>query len=737
MPAGLKIQSKIITTLCIVTVMLLSACSRDNPLSIPQAYIEEPEAFCLENGPYASYTLLESIDITNTVESLPENYPDGYDKATLLLTAPFLVNSSDITPKAISDTTTVYNEETDSYDTVLIVLEKTLSPDLVDKLSYDESRLIEGYSPQVLSLSISVNYPIGGVQASSEIDEDQLSASLDLEYGKNIVTTKAAASIRVPRTFVDCINPLTVKELTSDEFKDDDRYKVLSVVQSFIVEIDREDLSSFEQKELISIISSSEDDKFGRVMAVNDDFLVIGTPSEDSDAKGIILADKFITSDVNEKFIQNEDSIDSGAVYVFQKDTVNSWVFHSFIKASNSEPGDLFGSAISLDESRLVISAPGEGSITSGVHNSMNAEVDNFKLNNSAPSSGAVYVYELDESSNNWSEKFYIKPEVNTISDGDFDKGFGSQLLLYKNKLLIAAPLEDSDNGVANDSSQPDSGAVYIYRVNINSGWSYVGTLKAYNPGAGDKFGSAIAASDEYFVVGSPFEDHSNRVITDFQSYDEDPENPFEKNTRKDSGAVYVYKHSFQNDLFSEIAHIKPTNSDAFDYFGSSVSIINNKLFVGSIGEDGSGKGLNRDMDKNNLEDSGAVYVFDSNLDTNLDSNLDTDLWTESAYIKANDSQEGALFGKYLTTNSDSLFVSAPLFDSPISVNAGKVYFYKLMDDTINQELLFQPAGASEEMRFGSQIVTFGGNLVIGASGYIEGESGIDETFVGKVFTYD
>jgi hypothetical protein len=728
MPAGLKFQSTVITSLCIFSVILLSACSRDNPLSIPPEFVEEPEALCLENGPYLDLTLLESIDITNTAEPVPENYPYAFKNTLITFTTPFLTNRSDIIPRTITETSYEYDEESETYETFLVVTQKSLNLDLLDKVSYQELRRIDGYSPLVMSISVSVTYPKEGSQAFDEISDELLFVSSDLDYGVNTITTKVAVSLKVPRTSIDCVNPLTAEELSSDNFKDEDLYKVVQISQSFPVEIDRQNLSTFEQKELTSIISNSENDKFGRIMDVNEQFLVIGSPSEDSDAKGIILSDKFTTNDEQERFVQNEGSADSGAVYIFQKEGVNSWAFHSFIKSSNSDAGDLFGSAVSLHGNNLVISALGEDSITSGIHNSTDSQVNNYKLNNSAQSSGAVYMYEFDNSSNTWSEKYYIKPKDNTITDGDFNKGFGSQLALYKNKLLISAPLEDSDE--SGSASQPDSGAVYVYSNVLSNGWNYAGALKAINAGAGDQFGSAIAVNDNYFVVGSPFEDHSSRVITDIRNYEEDPEEPFENNSRKDSGAVYVYKHSLQNDAFFATAHIKATNSDAFDYFGTSVALLNNKLLVGSIGEDGSGKGLNRNMQKNDLLDSGAVYVFNAS--------LNSDFWTENTYIKANDSQEGALFGKFIAADTNSFFISAPLFDSFDSVvDAGKVYFYNLIDKAISQELLFQDVGTSSGMRFGSQLTTFGSNLVIGASGYIESESGNDEAFVGKVFTYE
>jgi hypothetical protein len=726
MPAGLTFQLKIITTLSLVTV-LLSACSRDNPLSIPTEYIEKPESFCLKDGPYADLTLLESIDITNTIDSVPESYPILFNDSLIELNASFLRSNSDITPKTITDS--IPNPD-DENENILIVTQKILKTELYEYLTEDDDiTSIIGYPPEVLSLSVSVDYPKDGSQIKDEINEDRLFVTSDLDYGSNTIVINVVANVKVPRTFIDCENPLTVEELDSIDFKVDDGYKFIIINQSFPVDIIRNGLNNFNIKELTSIVSSSENDQFGRVLSVNDDFLVIGIPREDTLAKGVVSADKFSTNDPDELFSQNEDSLNSGAVYVFQKSDFNTWSFHSFIKSSNSESDDLFGSAVSLYGDTLVISAPGEDSIASGIYLSFENETENLKSNNLALSSGAVYLFEFNETSNSWFEKYYIKPVANVINDGDYNKGFGSQLALYKNKLLVSAPLEDSDDGVSNNSDYPDSGAVYTYTNSLDN-WTYSGVLKALNPGINDKFGSAISLDNDFFAVSSPFEDHSNRLITNnIQSIDPDKIEDFDNDSREDSGSVYIFNHSLESTLFSLSAHIKPSNSDEFDFFGSSVSITNGKIFVGAIGEDSSGKGLNRDMNRNDLTDSGAVYVFNYDQENNI--------WVEDTYIKANDSQAGASFGKYLVVDSDNLFISSPLFDSSTNINAGKAYFYNLIDSSIVQELLFQAIGSFSEMRFGSQIAIYDGNMVIGASGFIKNETGVSYTSVGKVFTYE
>ena len=57
----------------------------------------------------------------------------------------------------------------------------------------------------------------------------------------------------------------------------------------------------------------------------------------------------------------DRSNAESGAAYVFNLEG-DAWVQHSYIKASNGDIGDLFGSAIALNAagSLLVVGAPGE-----------------------------------------------------------------------------------------------------------------------------------------------------------------------------------------------------------------------------------------------------------------------------------------------------------------------------------------------------------------------------------------
>ncbi len=97
---------------------------------------------------------------------------------------------------------------------------------------------------------------------------------------------------------------------------------------------------------------------FGYAIALsaNGDTLAVGAPGEDSSARGV---------GGNEM----DDSLsDAGAVYVFARNS-GSWSQQAYVKASNTESFDGFGSAVALnfDGNTLAVGAVGEDSSSPGI----------------------------------------------------------------------------------------------------------------------------------------------------------------------------------------------------------------------------------------------------------------------------------------------------------------------------------------------------------------------------------
>ena len=102
--------------------------------------------------------------------------------------------------------------------------------------------------------------------------------------------------------------------------------------------------------------------------------LAIGAPHENSGAKGINGDQK------------NQSAEDTGAIYFFTRKGT-TWTQTAYVKASNADSYDEFGSAMALskDGKLMAVGARGEASAAKGINGNQN--------DNSALGAGAVYIF--------------------------------------------------------------------------------------------------------------------------------------------------------------------------------------------------------------------------------------------------------------------------------------------------------------------------------------------------------
>jgi hypothetical protein len=327
-------------------------------------------------------------------------------------------------------------------------------------------------------------------------------------------------------------------------------------------------------------------DQFGFSVALNSDgnTLVVGAPTEDSDANGI-------GGD------QNDDSAeDAGAVYVFTRSGI-TWTQQQYIKASNSDGADEFGYAVALsgNGNTLAVGARLEEGSGTGV---------NPPANNSASSAGAAYVF--TRSGSTWSQQAYVKAS-NTGVDDQF--GYSVALSADGNKLAVGAPFEDSNatgvGGNQADNSASSSGAVYVYTR--SGSWTHQAYVKASNTGAGDDFGTSVALSGDgnTLAVGAPLERSIATGIGGNQADDSVDE----------AGAVYTF--TWNGSAWSQLAYVKVTPSVdptdlAFDSFGAAVALSNdgNTLAASADHQEGSGTGINPPREPSGASVAGGVFLY-------------------------------------------------------------------------------------------------------------------------------
>ena len=343
--------------------------------------------------------------------------------------------------------------------------------------------------------------------------------------------------------------------------------------------------STWSQQAYIKASNTEGNDNFGIDVYLSNDgnTLAVGANSEDSNATG-----------VNGDQANNSASA-SGAASVFTR-SGTTWSQQAYIKASNTQASDLFGSHVALsgDGDTLAVGARNEDSNATGINGD--------QTNNTASDSGAVYVY--TRSGTVWTQQAYLK-----ASNTEGTDRFGSSVALDGSGdiLAVGATGEDSNargvNGDESNNSASSSGAVYVF-TRSGTTWSQNAYVKASNADTNDAYGTSVHVSDN----GSAIAVGSNGEASNATGLNGDESN----NTASSAGAAYVYFRS--GSTWIKDAYVKPTNTDPGDVFARNVVLSTDGfIFAGSSWrEDSNATGIGGDPTNNSAADSGAGYLYEN-----------------------------------------------------------------------------------------------------------------------------
>lgn len=117
--------------------------------------------------------------------------------------------------------------------------------------------------------------------------------------------------------------------------------------------------------------------KFG-IVSISGDTIVVGASDESSNQTTIMNGSGASS---------NTSAAGAGAAYVFRRNS-SAWSGEAYLKASNAEAGDVFGSSVAISADTIVIGAPREDSNQTTITNGESAS-----SNNSTTSAGAAYVF--------------------------------------------------------------------------------------------------------------------------------------------------------------------------------------------------------------------------------------------------------------------------------------------------------------------------------------------------------
>ena len=283
-----------------------------------------------------------------------------------------------------------------------------------------------------------------------------------------------------------------------------------------------------------------------------------------------------------------------------------------------------------------------------------------------------------------------------TASDGAANDNFGEKVAIGSGRIVVGAPLDD-DNGTS-------SGSAYIYDLD----GTQLAKITASDAAANDEFGQSVAIGSGRIVVGANFDDDNGSSSGSAYIFDLDG-TQLTKITASDGAASDEFGQSVAigNDRIvvgswgdnsqagsayifdldgTQLAKITASDGTDYDFFGSSVAVGNGRIVVGAIGDDDNGSA------------SGSAYIFD------LDG-------TQLAKITASDGATNLNFGHSVSIVNGRIVVGE---NNSISSSQGSVYIFDL--DGNQLEKITASDGVIADF-FGFSVAIGNGRIVVGAKG--------------------
>ncbi len=241
---------------------------------------------------------------------------------------------------------------------------------------------------------------------------------------------------------------------------------------------------------------------FGRAIAVSGDRVLVGAPEYEPFGAAYLFeragdswneVSKLTPSDTTQAFGSSvalgdgwlyvgasEEGDGAGRVYAYHE-ADGSWELRESLQADGIESGDKFGERIAADGYHLLVSAP---------------EKD----------AGAVFAYRFDADDDTWAELGQLGSQG--ASDG---ARLGASLHLHDGQLLAGAPRHGT------------TGAVLTYAYDEDGdNWESAGVLQAFEGGAPQQFGTAVAYDGTSVWVGAPAADSRVGALYQFTRGEDD-----------------------------------------------------------------------------------------------------------------------------------------------------------------------------------------------------------------------
>jgi hypothetical protein len=211
-------------------------------------------------------------------------------------------------------------------------------------------------------------------------------------------------------------------------------------------------------------------------------------------------------------------------------------------------------------------------------------------------------------------------------------------------------------------------GAVYVYRRQpVSSVWIEEQRIQAHDGHHGDDFGNDLSLQGDELFVCAPLHDHE----------------------ADDTGAAYVFGFDPHGPEWVEEAELLPSTNEPDAYFGSSVSVSQDRLVIGATGQDHEDKS------------TGAAYVY----------SREDDVWVLETILTDPDGEDGDFFGQSCAIEGDTILIGAMSVDAGVE-NVGAVCLFRRDGDAWVALGRFVNAAGSEGDHAGDVAIGGSGALV-------------------------
>lgn len=275
-------------------------------------------------------------------------------------------------------------------------------------------------------------------------------------------------------------------------------------------------------------------------------------------------------------------------------------------------------------------------------------------------------------------DKIFTQEAQAFASDADAGDRFGTSVAISDEYMLVGAERESEFGSHA--------GAAYLYKINADKSLSELSKITASDAGSGDDFGISVAISDSYIVIGADMEDTNGTY----------------------AGAAYVYQ--IADDTVTQIAKITASDASSDSWFGRSVAISNKYIVVGAYRDDIS------------ISGSGSVYLFKISDDNTSVSEIQK--------ITASDAEANDYFGQSVDISDTHIVVGAYQKNSL----AGAAYVYTLnSDENVSEIQKITASDAEANDYFGYSVSLSNSYIVVGAYNEDTNGSNAGAAYVYKI----